>query len=88
MARNTIDKIVYLYNNERPHESIGNLTPAAARSTLLKPKKRWKNYWRLRQQAAGEESPSVKWTPKVGRFIRFICDESGIELDSFRLTGV
>ena len=58
MARNTIDKIVYLYNNERPHESIGNLTPAAARSTLLKPKKRWKNYWRLRQQAAGEESPS------------------------------
>ena len=41
---------------------------------------------RLRLAAAG--SSPLKWTPKVGRFIRFICDESGIELDSFRLTEV
>lgn len=58
VARKVIDKIVYLYNNERPHESIGNLTPAAARSATQQPQKLWKNYWRLRQQAASEESPS------------------------------
>jgi len=49
-ARKVIDKIVYLYNNERPHESIGNMTPAAARSASGQPKKLWKNYWRLRQR--------------------------------------
>lgn len=57
MARNVMDRVIHLYNNERPHESIGNLTPAAARTTSKMPRKLWKNYWRLRQQAAGEESP-------------------------------
>ena len=41
-----------------------------------------------RLRLAGPGGSMMKWTPKVGRFIRFICDESGIELDSFRLTGV
>lgn len=57
-ARTAIDRIIHLYNNERPHESIGNLTPAAARMASQQPQKLWKNYWRLRQQAACEESPS------------------------------
>ena len=53
MARNVVDRVIYLYNNERPHESIGNMTPAAARATSQQLNKRWKNYWRIRQQAAG-----------------------------------
>jgi len=56
-AKKTIDRIIYLYNNVRPHESVGNMTPAAARLTASQPQKLWKNYWRLRQQQAGEESP-------------------------------
>lgn len=58
MARSAVDRIIHLYNNERPHESIGSLTPAAARTTSRQPEKRWKNYRRLRWQAAGGESPS------------------------------
>jgi len=60
MAKKTIDRIVYLYNNVRPHESIGNMTPAAARLTSSLPQKLWKNYWKIRQQQACEESPSTE----------------------------
>ena len=62
-ASKAIDRIVYLYNNVRPHESVGNLTPAAAKTAADTPKKLWKNYWRLkveRQRQAGEESPRDK----------------------------
>ena len=62
-ASTAIDRIVYLYNNIRPHESVGNLTPAAARAASGTPKKLWKNYWQIkarRQQQAGEESHSTK----------------------------
>ena len=51
-AQKAIDKIVYLYNNVRPHESVGNMTPAASRMASYPPKKLWKNYWRLRQLTA------------------------------------
>lgn len=66
MARSAVDRIIHLYNNERPHESIGNLTPAAARTTSRQPEKRWKNYRRLRRQTAGGESPSGE-APAHGR---------------------
>lgn len=55
MARDAVDRVVHLYNNERPHESIGNMTPAAVRTASRQPKRLWKNYWRLRQQAAAGE---------------------------------
>ena len=67
-ARKTIDRIVYLYNNVRPHESVGNMTPAAARKYSKAPKKLWKNYWRLRQQPAGEEGPCPE-PPAAGRVV-------------------
>ena len=51
-AQMAIDRIVYLYNNIRPHESVGNMTPAASRRAPNPPKKLWKNYWRMRQQSA------------------------------------
>ena len=68
-ARTAIDRIVYLYNNVRPHESIGNITPAAARHSTKPLKRLWKNYWQLRQQAAGEESPSGSSSPHPGRLV-------------------
>ena len=58
MARSEVDRIVRLYNTERPHASVGNLTPAEVRASAERPRKLWKNYGRLRQQAAGEESLS------------------------------
>lgn len=61
-AREAVDKIVRLYNTVRPHESIGNLTPSAARISEEPLRKLWKNYWREknRQQQAGEEGPSAE----------------------------
>ena len=56
-AQEEIDRIIHLYNQVRPHESVENLTPAQARESASTPRKLWKNYWRLRQQLAGEESP-------------------------------
>ena len=60
MARKAIARIVRTYNEERPHMSVGMLTPAQARFHSGEMKKCWKNYWALRhdrQQAAGEEGP-------------------------------
>ena len=49
-ARKLLTKAVYLYNNERPHSSIGNLTPELVHSQYHqiekeKIKKLWKNYY-------------------------------------------
>jgi transposase InsO family protein len=44
-VRTVLEKIIYYYNNKRPHASIDMLTPEAAykmSGTLLK---RWKNYY-------------------------------------------
>lgn len=49
-VRAAIDKIIHTYNHERPHESIDYMTPVEARRTSGPINKRWKNYWRLRQQ--------------------------------------
>ncbi len=48
-ARKRIGEIIFLYNNVRPHLSIGNLTPVQARSLKGEPAKLWKNYFIPRQ---------------------------------------
>ena len=59
MANETIDRIIRLYNTQRPHLSIGMKTPVQARHSNEPLPKLWKNYWLLKsaaqQQPAGEE---------------------------------
>jgi transposase InsO family protein len=44
-ARELLDAVIKLYNNERPHMSIGNLTPNQVHQNNIKTDKLWKNYY-------------------------------------------
>ena len=45
-AQDYLSKAVEIYNNMRPHMSIGNFTPAKVHhNQLIKPKRLWKNYF-------------------------------------------
>ncbi|AXT54460.1 IS3 family transposase [Aquimarina sp. AD1] len=44
-ATELLETVVKLYNNERPHMSIGNLTPNQVHQNNIKTKKLWKNYY-------------------------------------------
>lgn len=44
-AKELIDAVIKLYNNERPHMSIGNLTPNYVHQNNIKTEKLWKNYY-------------------------------------------
>ncbi len=45
-ARKVLAFVIKLYNEERPHNSIGNLTPAYVHKNNIKTKKLWKNYYK------------------------------------------
>lgn len=51
-ARNILEAVVALYNDERPHSSIGYATPSRAYNHPLSPeiKRLWKNYYRKQPQ--------------------------------------
>jgi transposase InsO family protein len=56
-AKKILDKVINLYNKERPHMSIGNLTPEKVHNGYLKPgKKLWKNYWKYGEVRNKEET--------------------------------
>ena len=44
-AKELLDAVIHLYNNERPHMSIGNLTPNQVHQNNIKTEKLWKNYY-------------------------------------------
>lgn len=44
-AQQLLGQVVKLYNEERPHMSIGNNTPCRVHQTNQKTKRLWKNYW-------------------------------------------
>ena len=44
-AKELLKAVVELYNNERPHMSIGNLTPNQVHQNNVKTEKLWKNYY-------------------------------------------
>lgn len=45
-ANNLIRKIVLLYNNERPHQSLDYQVPSLIHETGMKTKRKWKTYYR------------------------------------------
>lgn len=45
-ARQVLDLVIPLYNEERPHRSIGNLTPQQVHTSNTKTERLWKNYYR------------------------------------------
>ena len=59
-ARQLLKASVDLYNNQRPHMSIGNKAPAIIHQSSTKPEKLWKNYYRQKptfvKQEQDEES--------------------------------
>lgn len=44
-AKELLDAVIKLYNNERPHMSIGNLTPNQVHQNNIKTERLWKNYY-------------------------------------------
>lgn len=47
-ATSYMEKIINLYNNERPHQSLDYFTPEAVHRGGLKPERKWKNYYKRR----------------------------------------
>ncbi|MDR1667814.1 MAG: IS3 family transposase [Bacteroidales bacterium] len=43
-----VGRIIDLYNNQRPHQSIGYMVPAEVHQTGMKTERMWKNYYRSR----------------------------------------
>lgn len=60
IARNLIEakeKLAYvidLYNNDRPHNSLGNHVPSFVHSTKIKTERLWKNYYKKRTTIVNE----------------------------------
>jgi putative transposase len=50
-ARKVLDSVVYVYNNERPHNSISNLYPNQVHNQNIKTKKLWKNYYHKQRES-------------------------------------
>lgn len=44
-AQELLQSVVHLYNDDRPHMSLGMLTPNRVHDNNLKPQKLWKNYY-------------------------------------------
>jgi transposase InsO family protein len=53
-AKQLLDSVVRLYNQERPHMSIGNLTPEVVHSSEIKTEKLWKNYYVKKERKEAE----------------------------------
>jgi transposase InsO family protein len=55
-AKDLLQETVWLYNNERPHLSIGNFTPEYIHNdkTNIKPEKLWKNYYQAKKEKEEE----------------------------------
>jgi transposase InsO family protein len=40
-----VSRIIDLYNNQRPHQSIGYMVPSSVHQTGMKTERKWKNYY-------------------------------------------
>jgi transposase InsO family protein len=55
----SVSRIIDLYNNLRPHQSIGYQTPAMVHQTGMKTERKWKNYYRTGNEAGEMDSKSL-----------------------------
>lgn len=44
-AQSYVEKVINLYNSERPHQSLSYLTPDLVHSSGIKTERKWKNYY-------------------------------------------
>lgn len=49
-AKVLLDSVIKLYNEERPHNSIGNLNPTQVHESNMKTEKSWKNYYKTKER--------------------------------------
>jgi len=59
-AHGYIEKVIGLYNNERPHQSISFLTPGLVHSSGITTKRQWKNYY-PQKVTTGEIQPNLSF---------------------------
>lgn len=57
-AKEILDRAIDLYNTDRPHMSIGNLTPDNVHFNYLKTEKLWKNYYSTKPKFAKQKDES------------------------------
>lgn len=55
-GKQVLDFVINLYNDERPHMSLGNLTPNLIHAGKAKPDQLWRNYYTRRPDLAAELS--------------------------------
>ena len=61
-----VGKVIDLYNNQRPHQSIGYLVPALVHQTGKKTERKWKTYYRKgRERIAQQQGNSASATPSL-----------------------
>ena len=58
-VKEEVNRIINIYNINRPHCSLDMLTPEQAHSHSGKLKKHWKNYWQKKQEISTEEKSLV-----------------------------
>lgn len=58
-----VEKIVDLYNNERPHQSISFLTPDLVHRSGITTERKWKNYYRQNVNSDGI-TPNLTFEPE------------------------
>jgi len=60
-----VEKVIDLYNNQRPHQSIGYLVPAFIHQTGLITERKWKTYYRKGMQEQEQQGNSASATPSL-----------------------
>jgi len=58
-AKEEVDRIISIYNDERPHDSLNKFTPNQAHKYSGVLKRQWKNYWKQHEAQQKDEKSLV-----------------------------